>query len=507
MPPDHLPDFMPGPGAMLFNSFEYLLVFLPLVAFVYFLLNRRVSAAAGKVWLVAASLFFYGWWSLSYLWLIGGSILSNYALARWLEQLNGDKARFILIIAIAGNLGLLGYYKYTDFFIGNINLFIDAPILLTHIALPLGISFFTIQQIAYLVDVYEDVVVEKSLLDYTLFVTFFPHLLAGPITHHKEMMPQFSSKENASIDWKNIYLGLFILGIGLLKKIAIAEPLSFASNEGFNNSTEILFNDAWIASLSYSMQIYFDFSGYSDMAIGAALLFNVRLPENFNSPFKAKNLQDYWKRWHITLTRFITSYIYTPLVRYTPWPINFTKSMAATFFAMCAAGLWHGASWHYVLFGVMHGAGLVISHTWHRFKLKMPNWLAWSITFMFVNAALVIFRADDMTIAINVLKGMAGLNGFTPIDTSISLTSGIIDINSWNPLQEIIYYPSRKIIILFIAITIAFFANNTAYICNKDFITIPKRSSYIVVGSTIGAAIFYMLFMASSTKSFIYFFF
>lgn len=507
MLPDRLPDFLPSQNAMLFNSFEYLLVFLPLTVIVYYLLNHRVSILSGKLWLLFASLFFYAWWSLSYLWLVCGSMLFNYGMARLLRRANRGNAHILLVIAISGNLAFLGYYKYADFFIGNINLLLSQPISFLHVALPLGISFFTIQQIAYLVDVYEGVVVEKSLLDYALFVTFFPHLLAGPITHHKEMMPQFASKENCSVEWKNIYLGIFILAIGLLKKSVIAEPLSFASNEGFNNSTAILFSDAWITSLSYSMQIYFDFSGYSDMAIGAALLFNVKLPENFNSPFKAKNLQEYWKRWHITLTRFITSYIYTPLVRYTPWSINFTKSMAATFFAMFVAGLWHGASWHYVLFGVMHGAGLVISHTWHRFKMKMPNWLAWSITFLFVNAALVIFRADNMTIAINVFKGMAGINGFTSIDAMISLAVGIIDINSWNPLQEMAYWPSRKLIILSIALTIAFLAQNTVDICKRNFIAEPKGTSYILVGSTIGAAIFYMLFMATSTKSFIYFFF
>jgi alginate O-acetyltransferase complex protein AlgI len=512
MPPaiPDLPDFLPGPGAMLFNSFEYLLVFLPLVVVIYFLLNQRVNSLAGKLWLVVASLFFYGWWSLSYLWLICGSMLFNYlsacGISHWRESLPGNKARSLLIFAIIGNLTLLGFYKYADFFISNISLLRDDPVPLLKIALPLGISFFTIQQIAYLVDVYEGVVVEKSIIDYSLFVTFFPHLLAGPILHHKEMMPQFAAFKTSIINWENIHTGIFIIGVGLLKKVLLADSLSSTSNAGFNSETALVFHEAWIASLSYSMQIYFDFSGYIDMAIGAALLFNIRLPENFNSPFKAVNLQDYWKRWHITLTRFITSYIYTPLVRYTAGPINFPKSMAATFFAMCVAGLWHGASWHYVLFGVMHGAGLVISHTWHRYKLEMPDWLGWILTFLFVNAALVIFRADNMLAANAIFKGMVGLNGFGTASELKALISGITDHGTWNPSNDIGFFPSRKLLILFPALLIAFFAPNTLQICRSKYIT-SSEYSYLIVGPVIGIALFYMLFMTTGIHSFIYFYF
>ncbi|HSC74857.1 MAG TPA: MBOAT family O-acyltransferase [Pseudomonadales bacterium] len=494
---------------MLFNSFEYLLLFLPLTVSIYFVLNRRIGVLAGKLWLVTASLFFYGWWSLSYLWLICGSMLFNYLLgggiAHWREQ-RGNRARLLLTIAIVGNLALLGYYKYADFFISNINLLRDTPSPLLNIALPLGISFFTIQQIAYLVDVYEGVVVEKSIIDYGLFVTFFPHLLAGPILHHKEMMPQFADKNSSIIDWENIYIGLFIIGIGLLKKVLLASSLSSASDAGFNSASSLAFHDAWITSLSYSMQIYFDFSGYTDMAIGAALLFNIHLPENFNSPFKAINLQDYWKRWHITLTRFITSYIYTPLVRYTAGSINFQKSMIATFFAMCVAGLWHGASWHYVLFGVMHGAGLVVSHTWHRLKFNTPNWLGWTVTFLFVNMALVIFRADNMVTASNVLKSMLGLNGFDIKNDLAMWISGLADPGTWDPFSDIGFYPARKILILLSAILIVFFAPNTLEICRSKYISSSKYA-YLLTGSAIGIGLFYMLFMTSGIHTFIYFYF
>jgi alginate O-acetyltransferase complex protein AlgI len=501
-----LPSFLLSPDAMLFNSFEYLLVFLPAVVVGYFWLNRRFNDRAGKLWLLSASLFFYGWWSISYLWLIFGSILFNYGMARWLGRASGRYANVLLLLSVAGNLAFLGYYKYADFFISNINLLRDNPSPLLNIALPLGISFFTIQQIAYLVDVYEGVVVEKSIVDYSLFVTFFPHLLAGPILHHREMMPQFADKKTSIVDWKNIHLGLLIIGIGLLKKVLLADSLSTASNEGFSSATDLIFYDAWITSLSYSMQIYFDFSGYTDMAIGAALLFNIRLPENFNSPFKAINLQDYWKRWHITLTRFITSYIYTPLLRYTSGAITFQKSMAATFFAMFVAGLWHGASWHYVVFGVMHGAGLVVCHTWHRLKFRMPNWLAWALTFLFVNAALVIFRADNMTIAATVLNGMIGLNGFGAENYFFDLISGFYNPVMWNPLDNSASsFTERKILILLPCLLVAWLMPNTLAISRLSFLHSPGTAW--VGGIIIGTAIFYALFMTSGMTKFIYFYF
>lgn len=501
---DRLPDFLPSPGAMLFNSFEYLLVFLPLTVIAYFWLNRHAGDLAGKSWLVVASLFFYGWWSLSYLWLICGSMLFNYGAARWLERLQGSKARLVLALAIAGNLALLGYYKYADFFISNLNTLGNDPIPLLHLALPLGISFFTFTQIAFLVDVHRGSAREYSLTHYFLFVTYFPHLIAGPIMHHKDMMPQFASTAARTVDWKNVHLGLFILAVGVLKKVALADSLSFAADEGFSSTDPLLFHNAWIASLSYTLQLYFDFSGYCDMAIGASLILNIRLPENFNSPYKAHNIQDFWRRWHITLSRWLRDYLYIPLGgnRY-----GIARSYAALLVTFLLGGLWHGPSWTFVMWGLLHGAAAVLHRGWALFHFRMPAFMGWLFTFLFVNAAWVFFRADSMTTAFGILKSMVGINGFAATNELVTLAKGLFDSEAWNPFNETVYFPARKTLFLFSALLIVWFLPNTQELCKKSFISCAGNHSAVLVGSIAGIALFYMLFMTSGIHSFIYFYF
>jgi D-alanyl-lipoteichoic acid acyltransferase DltB (MBOAT superfamily) len=267
----------------------------------------------------------------------------------------------------------------------------------------LAISFFTFQQIAYLVDSYRQETNEYDFLNYALFVTFFPQLIAGPIVHHKEMMPQFASKWNLVKNYKNIALGIFIFSIGLFKKVFIADNLAIMATQGFDVATTLTMLEAWVTSLSYTMQLYFDFSGYTDMAIGGALLFNIKLPINFNSPYKAVSIQDFWRRWHITLSRFLKDYIYIPLGGNRKGEIRTYTNLMTTFIL---GGFWHGAGWTFIFWGFLHGLALVIHRIWNSLGFKLNNLLAWFITFNFINISWVFFRAKEWNDAIKILKSM-----------------------------------------------------------------------------------------------------
>ena len=281
---------------MLFNSYVFLFAFLPLTFFIYFYLNKKRLTIASKGFLVISSLFFYSWWNIIYLPLILISLIFNYLIGT--KLVNKKVKRHIskqnlLILGIVGNLSLLGYFKYSDFLIENINLFTGSEIELLNLALPLAISFFTFQQIAYLIDSYRGETKEYNFLNYSVFVCFFPQLIAGPIVHHKEMMPQFERQRNKILNHKNIATGLFIFSIGLFKKVVIADTFATWATNGFDRAEILYFFEAWVTSLSYTFQLYFDFSGYADMAIGCALLFNIILPINFNSPYKANDIQNF----------------------------------------------------------------------------------------------------------------------------------------------------------------------------------------------------------------------
>ena len=399
---------------MLFNSYEFIFAFLPISFFVYFYLNSKKLTTAAKAWLVFTSLFFYSWWNIMYLPLILMSILFNYTITNTMIEYDKSRRKYfskksLLHAGLLFNIGLLVYFKYMDFFISNTNTISGSDIELLHLALPLAISFFTLQQIAFLIDSYEGLVKEKNFLDYTIFVTFFPQLIAGPIVHHKEMMPQFANVRNKVKNYKNIAIGLFIFSIGLFKKVVIADTFAVWATQGFDVATTLNLFEAWVTSLSYTFQLYFDFSGYTDMAIGAALLFNIKLPINFNSPYKATGMIDFWQRWHITLSNFITTYIYTPIVRSFD-RLTFHKAMFATVITFLIAGLWHGASWMFIIFGGLHGLGLIINHYWKKRKIKLNVVLAWFITFNFVNITFVFFRAKEWDDAVKVLGSMFSLD-------------------------------------------------------------------------------------------------
>ena len=392
---------------MLFNSYIFIFIFLPITFFIYFYLNAKRLTEASKAFLVLSSLFFYAWWNVAYLPLILVSMLFNYTLGRELVQHSIRKRKYaskkLLTVGVVANLALLGYFKYSDFFLENFNHILGSDIPLLHLALPLAISFYTFQQIAYLVDSYRQETKEYDFLNYAVFVTFFPQLIAGPIVHHKEMMPQFEKLKNKLMNVENIALGLFIFAIGLFKKVVIADTFALWATQGFDISYKLNMLEAWMTSLSYTFQLYFDFSGYTDMAIGVALLFNIKLPINFDSPYKALSIQDFWRRWHITLSRFLKDYIYIPLGGNRKGELRTYTNLFSTFLL---GGIWHGAGWTFVLWGALHGLALVIHRAWQKLGLRMPTLLAWFITFNFINIAWVFFRATSFDDALKVLGGM-----------------------------------------------------------------------------------------------------
>lgn len=407
---------------MLFNSFEFILVFLPVALGVYFFLNSRRLTVASRAWLVFASFFFYGWWNVAYLPILLGSVLFNFAFGSGLSSglasvsASGSggggpakRRKAVLVLGIVANLSLIGYFKYYNFFIINAGSVFPMGLELHNLVLPLGISFFTFQQITYLVDSYYGKTHEYDFLNYALFVSFFPQLIAGPIVHHSEMMPQFARVRNKVFHYDNVAKGMLIFSIGLAKKVLIADNLSAYVHACFDVADTLVFDQAWAASLAYTLQLYYDFSGYSDMAIGAGLLFNIRIPVNFYSPHKALNIRDFWRRWHITLGRFLMDYIYIPLGGSRLGKFRTYYNLLATFFI---AGLWHGAGWLFIIWGSMHGLALVVHRLWESAGLRMPKVLAWALTFLFVDVMLVVFRATTPEDALMVLKGMAGLNGF-----------------------------------------------------------------------------------------------
>jgi alginate O-acetyltransferase complex protein AlgI len=402
---------------MLFSSTEFLFAFLPATLAGFYLAGRLGGPRIALMWLTAASLFFYGYWNPVFLPLIAGSIICNYALGR---AIVANRSKPLLITGIVFNLSLLSYYKYTDFLIGTINMLGDASFPMLSVVLPLAISFFTFQQIAYLADAYQGRTHDPDFLHYCLFVSFFPQLIAGPIVHHSETIPQFQRSDTFRINRSRLAVGLTIIFMGLYKKVMLADGIAAHADKVFDSATTTApgLIEAWGGALAYSFQIYFDFSGYSDMAIGAAFLFGIRLPINFNSPYKAVNIIDFWRRWHITLSRFIRDYLYYPLGGNRKGP---KRRYANLMTAMILGGLWHGAAWNFVFWGGLHGFYLAINHFWHAVRRRMRHdiststpvgrWIARLITFISVVIAWVFFRAESWEAALAIIGGMANLNG------------------------------------------------------------------------------------------------
>ena len=411
---------------MIFNSYVFIFAFLPVVVFGFYWLGRY-SHHLATLWLTAASLFFYGWWDARFVGLLLGSIFFNYGAGYLIGHSlahSNRRAKLLLVVSIIANLGLLGYFKYANFFMDNLNFLAvnylsGSAISMAKIFLPLGISFFTFTQLAFLVDTYQGKVKEYNFVHYTLFVTYFPHLIAGPVLHHKEMMPQFGVRSNCRVNWENIAIGLSIFIMGLAKKVLLADALGEYASPIFDAvkaGGQPMLLEAWFGALSYTLQLYFDFSGYSDMAIGLSLLFNVRLPVNFNSPYKSLSIIEFWRSWHMTLSRFLRDYLYIPLGGSQKGKIRRYVNLMIT---MLLGGLWHGAGWTFVIWGGLHGVYLVINHAWRNLKQRM-GWYdggklarfgSGLLTFLAVVVGWVFFRADNFSVAIEILNGMVGSNG------------------------------------------------------------------------------------------------
>lgn len=385
---------------MLFPTFTFILGFLPLTALGYFLLANQ-SRTWGRWWLIAASFIFYSWFNWSYSLILMFSLLMNWGFAQWLYK---KRSRWVLTAGILCNILLLGYFKYYDFFVENINVVFGTSLMLKHILLPLGISFFTFQQISFLQLVYSRELAQRySFGCYALFVCFFPQLIAGPIVLPDEMMSQFEKEECLHPNARNIAAGLYVFALGLSKKILLADYFAEMVDPGFMDAAGNFFV-GWKTALAYTFQIYFDFSGYCDMAIGIGLLFNIRLPKNFYAPYKAENIADFWRKWHITLGRFLMSGIYIPLGGNRCGKVRNCLNLLITFFI---SGLWHGASWLFVLWGVLHGLALVVHRIWSKFLGLEMHWIpARVLTFFFVLLAWVLFRAGNMEQAGQVYRAM-----------------------------------------------------------------------------------------------------
>ena len=405
---------------MLFNSYEFIFLFLPVATALYFLIGRR-SQDLAALWLALASLFFYGYWNPTYLPLLLISVAVNFGVGRLIAVSDAPAPRRALLIAgLAFDLILLGYYKYAGFLVETMNVGLGLGLPVPEIYLPLGISFFTFTQIAFLVDVYQRKASEYRAVHYLLFVTFFPHLIAGPILHHKEIMPQFARRRTYRLSAGNFAVGLSIFCIGLAKKTAVADGLAPFANHVFDAARQGVtpgLVEAWTGALAYTLQLYFDFSGYSDMAIGLARILGIKMPLNFLSPYKAADIIDFWRRWHMTLSRFLRDYLYIPLGGSRRGKARRYLNLMIT---MALGGLWHGAGWTFAAWGTLHGLYLVANHAWRALRERLgirarstvwTRTLARAITFLAVVAGWVVFRADTLASASRVLAGMGGAAG------------------------------------------------------------------------------------------------
>jgi len=416
---------------MLFNSYVFLFAFLPVALIGFYGLGNKDNNRHSIIWLVIASLFFYSYWNPSYLLLISFSILFNFILGIVLSK---DARMSLLAIGIVGNIGLLAYYKYTNFALEVINNLSSSDMVVKEIILPLAISFFTFQQIAYLVDTYRGETKRTSFLNYCLFVTFFPQLIAGPIVHHRDILPQFNRREFTVFKYSNLSIGMTVFFIGLFKKCILADGIADFAIPVFDQverGIEITFFEAWGGALAYTFQLYFDFSGYSDMAVGLGRMFGIKLPINFFSPYKASNIIDFWRRWHLTLSQFLRVYLYIPLGGNKHGSIRRYRNLSIT---MILGGLWHGAGWNFVIWGALHAFYLVINHAWN-FGLKIPAfqrlvkplsnvYFSRLLTFTLVVFAWVVFRTETIDGSILFYKGMAGVNGVSlPVQMASTLDS------------------------------------------------------------------------------------
>ena len=403
---------------MLFNSYIFILFFFPIVLIGYYLTGRFGKLRMGNIFLIGMSLWFYGYYNPKYLFIICGSIIFNYIFSKLiLARRNGKSGKWLTAAGVIVNVAIIFYFKYYDFFIENINAVFKTTFELYNIALPLGISFFTFQQISYIVDSYHGETEGYSFDEYALFVCYFPQLIAGPIVLHNELIPQFRDASKRSFNAENFGHGMYIFALGLFKKVLLADTLSKAVTWGFNDIASLTAAEAWIVSFSYTFQLFFDFSGYCDMAIGIGYMMNINLPQNFNSPYKALSIPDFWSRWHMTLTRFLRTYIYFPLGGSR---CGAARTYLNIMIVFLVSGIWHGASWTFIAWGILHGILNCLTRVFNKSYEKLHPVFRWMLTLVLVNFLWVIFRAPTLGAAKQFF-----IQAFT--SQSMSISSALTD--------------------------------------------------------------------------------
>ena len=444
---------------MIFSSYQFLLGFFPVVTAGYWLLNHFHYYDMAKILLVAASFFFYSQGSPAFFPFFLGSVLANYVLGITMCRLKGEENRkqrkWILLIGVLANLALLGYYKYMNFFLENLNALAGTNFVMKKLVLPIGISFFTFQLIAFLVDCCRGETKEYHILEYLLFITFFPQLIVGPIVHHGEITPQFENPENRKLNQKNVSLGIFIFAIGCAKKMLLADPMNNSAAEFYSSiKSSVPMWESWFYTLEYSLSYYFDLSGYTDMAIGLALFYNIHLPENFNSPWKARNMQQYWQRQHMTLSRFLGGYVFRNVFRKGCWWRNY---YIATIVTMLVSGIWHGAGWNFIVWGIVNGL-LVCIGAWESYHKKYPPYLLGAgLTFFCILLTRVVFVAENMSDAWMVYRSM--------FDLSALASMGWPQV--WQRLTFFIANHQKLGLLVVFSLALCWFAPNTRQMAEK----------------------------------------
>ena len=464
---------------MLFNSYIFILIFMPLCLIGYFGLNRLNRTKAAMIYLLGISLWFYGYFHPKYLIIITASIVTNYLLYQIMLRADGKLLRKTTVICgIAANIALLMYFKYTDFFLSTVNSVAGTDFSLLHLTLPLGISFFTFQQISFLVDTYREEVPAYDFVEYACFVTYFPQLIAGPIVTHDELIPQFQDETKKQLTWENFSKGMYLFALGLGKKVLVADTFGRAADIGFSDVGALDSTNAVITMLSYTFQLYFDFSGYCDMANGLGKMMNIDLPLNFNSPYKALTIVDFWKRWHLTLTRFFTKYIYIPLGG--SW-YGERRTYLNTFLVFLISGFWHGAGFNFIIWGIGHGVFFILTKKFHnRFSSLHPA-LNWIITFGFVNIMWVFFRASSVSDALVLLNRIAAFD-FGPVFGSIVSCFDLPEITMFLDLFPVrIHYPNVLLTGAFLLALFCVLGTDNAFEKMKRFRPSAGRCLIIVI--------------------------
>lgn len=469
---------------MLFNSFIFILLFMPITYFMWLFLNKYDNRF-GKMFLICASVFFYAYWNVNYLWLLLLSVGFNYILHYQLCLRNGNMpAKLMVIAGIFVNLGVIGYYKYFNFFAENFAAVFGMSYESINLFLPLGISFFTFQQIACLVDTYKGEMEKVSFAEYILFVTFFPQLIAGPIVRAKDIIPQVIHL-GEKINVEEIKFGLCLFSFGLFKKVIIADYFSPVVGIVYSQPKAANFFDALLGTLAYTLQIYFDFSGYSDMALGLGILFGIRLPINFDSPYKSCSIIEFWRRWHITLSGFLRDYLYIPLGGSRNGELRKYCNLLLT---MLLGGLWHGAGWTFVFWGGIHGFYLVGNHFWRKHKYSLSVGKAWVLTFASVWFAWIFFRADSVGDVLYIFHALAGGNGF-------SWGESLLAAENYK-----LFSISAKIIC---AIAVCRYLPNAFQLAGK--LSLMPQVCYALVGGLLLAYTMYVMTYDNRVSEFLYF--